>query len=86
MTKKSIYIGQSSRVRFQYPEGMYASDIRKVEYASNNKKVASVSKGVIRGKKKGKVTISIKVTTADSTVKTFKVRIVVDKRLSLVSA
>lgn len=86
LTKKSIYIGQSSRVRFQYPEGMYASDIRKVEYASNNKKVASVSKGVIRGKKKGKVTISIKVTTADSTVKTFKVRIVVDKRLSLVSA
>ena len=86
VTKKTIYAGQNSKVRFQYPEGMYASDIRKAEYASNNKKVASVSKGVIRGKKKGKATISVKVTTADCMVKTFKVRIVVDKRLSSVLA
>lgn len=82
VTKKTMYVGQKSRVRFQYPEGMYASDIRKVQYSSNKKKVASVSKGVIRGKKKGKATISVKVTATDNTTKIFKIKVVVDKRLS----
>lgn len=86
VTKKTMYVGQKSKVRFQYPEGMYASDIKKVQYSSNKKKVASVSKGVIRGKKKGRATIYVKVTTIDHTVKTFKVRVLVDKRLSATSS
>lgn len=85
VTKKTMYVGQSSKVRFQYPEGMYASDIKKVQYYSSNKKVASVSKGVIKGKKKGKAVISVKVTTADNTTKTFKVKVIVDKRQAAAS-
>ncbi len=86
VTKKTMYVGQKTKVRFQYPEGMYASDIRKIQYFSNKKKVASVSKGVIRGKKKGKATISVKVTATDNTTKIFKIKIVVDKRLSASSS
>lgn len=86
VTKKTMYVGQSSKVRFQYPEGMYASDIKKVQYYSSNKKVASVSKGVIKGKKKGKAVISVKVTASDNTTKTFKVKVIVDKRLSAASS
>lgn len=47
---------------------------------------ANISKGVIKGKKKGKATISVKVTVTDNTTKIFKTKVVVDKRLSASSS
>ena len=57
------------------------SDIKSIKFSSNKKKVATVSKkGVIKGIKKGKAVITIKIILEDGSSKTFKAKITVDKR------
>lgn len=81
VTKKTFNIGNTSSIKFSYPDGLYASDIKKVTYSSNNKVVATVnSRGVIKAIKKGKATISVKVQLRKGTTKTFKLRVVIGKR------
>lgn len=81
ITKKTFKKGKTSKIKLDYPEGLYASDIRSVKFSSSKKKVATVnSKGVVKGIKKGKAVITVKVTAETGSSKTFKVRITVDKR------
>jgi len=81
VSKKIFNKGKTSKIRLVYPEGLYASDIKSVKFSSNKKKVATVnSKGVIKGIKKGKAVITIKVTLENGSSKTFKAKITVDKR------
>ncbi len=81
ITKKTFKKGKTSKIKLDYPEGLYASDIKSVKFSSSKKKVATVnSKGVVKGIKKGKAVITVKVTAETGSSKTFKVRITVDKR------
>ncbi len=64
---------------------MYASDICKVSFSSNKKKVATVSnKGIVKGIKKGKAVIKVKVTAKDMDYglisKSFKIKVTIGKR------
>lgn len=83
--RKNIAKGQTAKIKLEYPDGLYASDISKVTFSSNKKKVASVnSKGVVKGRKKGKAVITIKVTAKDTDYglisKSFKIKVTVGKR------
>ncbi len=83
--RKNIAKGQTVKIKLDYPDGLYASDISKVTFSSNKKKVASVnSKGVVKGRKKGKAVITVKVTAKDvdygPVSKSFKIKITVGKR------
>ncbi|RKI41792.1 hypothetical protein D7V86_08820 [bacterium D16-51] len=81
VTKKTFKKGKTTKIKLNYPEGLYASDIKSVKFSSNKKKVATVnSKGVVKGIKKGKATITVKVTLENGSSKTFKAKITVDKR------
>lgn len=81
VSKKNFKKGKTSKIKLNYPEGLYASDIQSVTFSSNKKKVATVdSKGVIKGIKKGKAVITVKVTLENGSSKTFKAKITVDKR------
>ena len=83
--RKNIAKGQTVKIKLDYPDGLYASDISKVTFSSNKKKVASVnSKGVVKGRKKGKAVITVKVTAKDVDYglisKSFKIKVTVGKR------
>ena len=81
VTKKTFKKGKTTQIKLNYPEGLYASDIKSVKFSSNKKKVATVnSKGVVKGIKKGKAVITVKVTLENGSSKTFKAKITVDKR------
>lgn len=81
VTKKTFKKGKTSKIKLDYPEGLYESDIKSIKFSSNKKKVATVSKkGVIKGIKKGKAVITIKIILEDGSSKTFKAKITVDKR------
>ena len=81
VTKKTFKKGKTTKIKLNYPEGLYASDIKSVKFSSNKKKVATVnSKGVVKGIKKGKAVITVKVTLENGSSKTFKAKITVDKR------
>ncbi len=81
VSKKTFNKGKTSKIKFNYPEGLYASDVKSVKFSSNKKKVATVdSKGVIKGIKKGKAVITVTVTLENGSSKTFKAKITVDKR------
>ncbi len=81
VSKKTFNKGKTSKIKLDYPEGLYESDIKSIKYSSNKKKVATVdSKGVIKGIKKGKAVITVIVTLEDGCSKTFKAKITVDKR------
>ncbi len=81
VTKKTFKKGKTTKIKLNYPEGLYASDIKSVKFSSNKKKVATVnSKGVVKGIKKGKATITVKVTLENGSSKIFKAKITVDKR------
>ena len=81
VTKKTFKKGKTTKIKLNYPEGLYASDIKSVKFSSSKKKVATVnSKGVVKGIKKGKAVITVKVTLENGSSKTFKAKITVDKR------
>ena len=81
VTKKTFKRGKTTKIKLNYPEGLYASDIKSVKFSSSKKKVATVnSKGVVKGIKKGKAVITVKVTLENGSSKTFKAKITVDKR------
>ncbi len=81
VSKKTFKKGKTSKIKLDYPEGLYESDIKSVKFSSNKKKVATVSKkGVIKGIKKGKAVITIKITLENGSSKTFKAKVTVDKR------
>jgi len=81
VTKKTFKKGKTTKIKLNYPEGLYASDIKSVKFSSSKKKVATVnSKGVVKGIKKGKAVISVKVTLENGSSRTFKARITVDRR------
>jgi len=85
ITKKNIEKGHTAKIKLDYPDGMYASDICKVSFSSNKKKVATVSnKGIVKGIKKGKAVIKVKVTAKDMDYglisKSFKIKVTIGKR------
>ena len=81
VTKKTFKKGKTTKIKLNYPEGLYASDIKSVKFSSNKKKVATVnSKGVVKGIKKGKAVITVRVTLENGSSKIFKAKITVDKR------
>jgi len=81
VTKKTFDKGKTTKIKLVYPDGLYASDIKKVKFSSSKKKVATVDKkGTIKGIKKGKATITVKVTAENGNTKTFKAKITIDKR------
>ncbi len=81
VSKKTFKKGRTSKIKLDYPEGLYESDIKSIKFSSNKKKVATVSKnGVIKGIKKGKAVITIKITLENGSSKTFKAKVTVDKR------
>lgn len=81
VSKKTFSRSKTSQVRFTYPKGLSKKDIKKVTYTSSKKKVAAVNqKGVIRGIRKGKAKIMVKVTLNSGLSKTFTLRITVGTR------
>ncbi len=81
VNKKTFKIGKTSKVKFGFPEGLYASDVAKVTYSSSKKKVATVNKkGVITAKRKGKAVIRVEVTLDNGVYKVFNLKVTVGKR------
>lgn len=85
ITKKNIEKGHTAKIKLEYPDGLYASDISKISFSSNKKNVATVSpKGIVKGKKKGKAVITVKVTAKDVDYglisKSFKIKVTIGKR------
>lgn len=81
VSKKTFSRSKTSQVKFTYPKGMSKKDVKKVTYSSSKEKVATVTKnGVIKGIRKGKAKILVKVTLKSGVTKTFTLRITVGTR------
>lgn len=81
VTQKTFNKGKSTQIKYDFPEGLYPSDVKKVTYSSNKPNVAKVSsKGQISGIRKGTAIITVKVLTEDGAFKTFRLKVVVGDR------
>lgn len=81
VSKKTFKKGKTSQIKFTFPEGLYASDVKKVSYKSSKKKVAAVDKkGKIKALKKGKATITVRVELDNGAVKKFNLKVTVGTR------
>lgn len=81
VSHKTFNVGKTSKIRFDFPEGLYMSDLAKITYSSNKTKVAVVRKnGTIKAKRKGKATITVIAQLEDGYSKTFKLKVTVGKR------
>lgn len=81
VSKKTFSRSKTSQVKFTYPKGLSKKDVKKVTYSSSKEKVATVTKnGVIKGIRKGKAKILVKVTLKSGVTKTFTLRITVGTR------
>ncbi len=81
VTQKSFNKGKTTQIKYDFPDGLYPSDVKKVSYSSNKPKVAKVSsQGKIKGIRKGTatVTVTVRLETGDS--KKFKLKVVVGSR------
>ena len=81
VSHKTFNVGKTSKIRFDFPDGLYMSDLAKITYSSNKTKVAVVRKnGTIKAKRKGKATITVIAQLEDGYSKTFKLKVTVGKR------
>ena len=81
MTKKTFKKGKTSQIKFSFPEGLYASDVKKVSYKSSKKKVVTVDKnGKVKALRKGKAVITVKVELDSGAVKKFNLKVNVGTR------
>lgn len=81
VSKKTFSRSKTSQIKFTYPKGLGEKDVKKITYSSSKKKVAEVNKkGVIKGIRKGKAKILVKVTLKSGAAKTFTLRITVGTR------
>ncbi len=81
LTRQTFSKGLTSQIKFTYPEGLARSDIQKIVFASNKKRVAVVNKnGKITPKKKGTAMVYARVYLYDGYSKQFKVKAKVGKR------
>lgn len=81
VTQKTFHKGKFTQIKYDFPEGLYPSDVKKVFYGSSKPKVAIVnSKGQISGIRKGTAVIVVKVLTEDGYSKTFRLKVVVGDR------
>ena len=69
-TRLTLYVGQSKRLKVKNTK-------KKIKWVSTNKKIASVKKGKVFGRAKGKVTIKVIVSN-----KTLKCKVVVKRKIS----
>ncbi len=81
VTKKTFKKGKTSQIKFSFPEGLYASDVKKVSYKSSKKKVVTVDKnGKVKALRKGKAVITVKVELDSGAVKKFNLKVNVGTR------
>lgn len=81
LTRQTFNKGLTSQILFTYPEGLTEADIQKIVFASNKKRVATVSKnGKITPKRKGTALIYARVYLHDGYSKQFRVKAKVGKR------
>lgn len=79
VTKKTFKKGKTSQIKFSFPEGLYASDVKKVSYKSSKKKVVTVDKNG-KALRKGKAVITVKVELDSGAVKKFNLKVNVGTR------
>lgn len=81
VTRKTFSKGKTTQIKYDFPEGLYPSDIKTVTYTSNKPKVVKAdSKGRINGIRKGTAVVTVRVLTEDGASKKFRLKVVVGDR------
>ena len=79
--KKTFRRNSTTKIKIEYPEGLYPADVESITFSSNKTKVAKVTKsGKIRGIREGKAVISVFVTLDTGDSKLFRLKVTVGKR------
>lgn len=79
--KKTFRRNSTTRIKIEFPEGLYQSDIDNIKFSSSRTKVAKVTKsGTIRGIREGNSVISVLITLETGDSKLFRLKVTVGKR------